>query len=69
MRCTCPDCGTFMPQAERGAPRCICPGCGYSCTACMGTPGLISAEELSVKLYESSLFQRYFTPVKKEKDT
>ena len=46
MRCACPMCGDFMPQAEYGAPGCICPGCLYRCAACMGTPGLISREKL-----------------------
>jgi hypothetical protein len=35
----------------------------------MGTPGLISHEDLSMKLLENPLIQKYFTPVKEEKDT
>ena len=34
MRCACPFCGDFMPQAQNQA-RCVCPHCGYVCAACI----------------------------------
>lgn len=38
MRCSCPQCGTYMVQQERGAvSRCVCPSCLFDCTACMGS--------------------------------
>lgn len=37
MRCGCPECGTYMIQAERGlVSGCVCPACGFLCRACMG---------------------------------
>ena len=37
MRCGCPQCETYMIQAERGLDSgCICPACGFVCRACMG---------------------------------
>ena len=46
MRCACPMCGDFMPQAENGAPGCICPGCLYRVPPVWVRPGLISREKL-----------------------
>lgn len=38
MRCSCPQCGTYMVQWEKGAnSACICPKCQYICDACMGS--------------------------------
>ncbi len=62
MRCTCPECGAFMPQAEKGAPRCLCPECGHSCSVCMGTPGLVAHDALHASLLENPLFRSYFPP-------
>ncbi len=35
MRCACPNCGAFMPQAE-GKALCVCTDCGNTCDACLG---------------------------------
>lgn len=49
-----------MPQAERGEPRCLCPECGHICSACMGTPGLVTREALHASLTDNPLFLSYF---------
>ena len=55
MRCACPFCGDFMPQAQ-GEPRCICPHCGYECAACMGTARPLSVEDIR-KLADTGEFE------------
>jgi hypothetical protein len=68
MRCACPLCGAFMPQADRGGPFCICPNCLYRCAACMGTPGLISREKLREALGDP-VWQSAFDFEGQEKET
>ena len=46
MRCGCPQCKTFMVQADGGASVCICPACGYRCNACLGTGTALTREEV-----------------------
>ena len=46
MRCGCPDCGTYMIQAESMTLGCVCPECRRRCTDCLGTNTVISREEL-----------------------
>ncbi len=48
MRCGCPNCGTYMIQAERGlGSGCVCPACGNICKDCMGsTQGPMTKAEL-----------------------
>lgn len=68
MRCACPHCGAFMPQAERGEPGCVCPSCGYSCAACMGTPGLVSREKLKETLGDA-VWQSAFNSAGQDDET
>lgn len=38
MRCSCPQCGIYMVQKEKGAnSTCVCPKCQHACDACMGS--------------------------------
>ena len=46
MRCSCPECGTYMIQAESMHLGCVCPECGARCKACLGTDTVISRETL-----------------------
>ena len=46
MRCGCPECGTYMIQAEGTNFGCVCPECLFRCSACMGTNTVVSREEL-----------------------
>lgn len=54
MRCSCPDCGEFMINAESLAMGCVCPACGRRCAACLGTNTLLQKEEF--KKLERLLF-------------
>ena len=54
MRCACPACGAFMPQAENAA-RCVCPDCGQVCTACLG--GNSQPLSLAAILQQAELLQ------------
>ena len=47
MRCGCPQCKTYMVQAEGIAPACACPDCGYRCNACMGTNTVLNREDIA----------------------
>ena len=60
MRCSCPHCGLYMIQNERGLEsRCVCPGCFHTCNACMGTeqPPL-SRDELMQNIQLRALLNR-----------
>ena len=46
MRCGCPECGTYMIQAEGINFGCVCPECLFSCRMCMGTNTVVSRENL-----------------------
>ena len=46
MRCSCPECDTYMVHAESLSLGCVCPNCGARCTACLGTDTVISRESL-----------------------
>ena len=46
MRCSCPECGTYMVHSESMHLGCVCPECGARCTACLGTNTVISRETL-----------------------
>ena len=46
MRCSCPECGTYMVHSESMHLGCVCPECGARCTACLGTDTVISRETL-----------------------
>ena len=46
MRCSCPECDTYMVHAESLRLGCVCPNCGARCTACLGTDTVISRESL-----------------------
>ena len=46
MRCGCPECGTYMIQAEGINFGCVCPECLFRCRMCMGTNTVVSRENL-----------------------
>ncbi len=46
MRCSCPECDTYMVHSESLRLGCVCPNCGARCTACLGTDTVISRETL-----------------------
>ena len=46
MRCSCPECDTYMVHAESMRLGCVCPECGARCSACLGTDSVISRETL-----------------------
>ena len=46
MRCGCPECGTYMIQAEGLDLGCVCPDCLFRCRAYMGTNTVVSRENL-----------------------
>ena len=46
MRCGCPECGTYMIQAEGTLFGCVCPDCLFRCRMCMGTNTVVSREML-----------------------
>ena len=59
MRCSCPECGTYMVHSESMHLGCVCPECGARCTACLGTNTVISREELQ-KLRNVQWFEPSF---------
>jgi len=71
MRCSCPECDTYMVHSESMHLGCICPECGARCTACLGTNTVISRETLqhlkNVSWFEPS-FEGEAVPEKVEKD-
>ena len=46
MRCSCPECDTYMVQSEGSELGCVCPTCLYRCKACLGTNTVISRDEI-----------------------
>lgn len=59
MRCSCPECDTYMVHSESMHLGCVCPECGARCTACLGTNTVISRESLQ-KMKEVQWFQPSF---------
>ena len=49
MRCSCPECGTYMVHSESMHLGCVCPECGARCTMCLGTNTVISRDELRAR--------------------
>lgn len=49
MRCSCPECGTYMVHSESMHLGCVCPECGARCKMCLGTNTVISREELRAR--------------------
>lgn len=47
MRCSCPDCSTYMVHAESHWLGCVCPACGARCRNCLGTDSVIAKGDLS----------------------
>ena len=63
MRCSCPECDTYMVHSESGEPCCICPNCFYRCTACLGTNTVISREDLlAMKKMSEEISHRLLKP-------
>ena len=46
MRCSCPECDTYMVHSEGLQLGCVCPECGARCKACLGTNTVISRDTL-----------------------
>ena len=60
MRCSCPDCGTYMIHSESMVLGCVCPECGARCNACLGTNSVISKESLKdIKLSHYAFEERF----------
>ncbi len=68
MRCSCPDCGTYMVHSESMHLGCVCPECGARCTACLGTNTVISREELQ-KLKSVQWFEPSFEGAQTDEET
>lgn len=46
MRCSCPECSTYMVHSEGAELGCVCPECGTRCKMCLGTNTVIRREDL-----------------------
>ncbi len=46
MRCSCPECDTYMVHSESLVLGCVCPQCGARCTACLGTDTVIGRDTI-----------------------
>ena len=57
MRCGCPQCGSYMIQAESLNLGCVCPNCLYRCSACMGTNTVVSRERLHTLQFDGDAIQ------------
>ncbi|MBO4299312.1 MAG: hypothetical protein IKS52_02120 [Clostridia bacterium] len=57
MRCSCPECGTYMVHSESMRLGCVCPQCGARCSACLGTDTVVSRDAL-----RQMKNQDWFTP-------
>ncbi len=49
MRCSCPECGTYMVHSESAQLGCVCPDCGARCKMCLGTNTVVSREDLKAR--------------------
>lgn len=56
MRCSCPQCDTYMVHAESTHLGCVCPECNARCKACLGTNTVLTREQLKA-LKEEPLAQ------------
>ena len=45
MRCSCPNCDTFMIHSDRDNA-CVCPECLARCYACQGTGTALTQEQV-----------------------
>ena len=64
MRCSCPNCDTYMIQAESMRLGCVCPNCGTHCSDCLGTNTVISKEDfktLAKSPFFAASYQRDLT--------
>ena len=52
MRCSCPECGTYMTHSEGLEMGCVCPQCQTRCKMCLGTNSVISRDELRKRAAE-----------------
>ena len=55
MRCTCPNCETYMVHAEDLQMGCVCPECAARCNACLGTKNALSREEIEAMKEDPAL--------------
>ena len=55
MRCSCPDCGTYMVHSESMQLGCVCPECGARCTMCLGTNTVISRDQLRARVKDMGI--------------
>jgi len=65
MRCSCPECDTYMVHAESMVLGCVCPDCGTRCTACLGTNTVISRDDL-LKMKNDQWFEPSFEGTRPE---
>lgn len=60
MRCGCPDCQTYMVQAESMTLGCVCPACGRRCTDCLGTDTVVTRDALKDLRAHPELAMHFF---------
>lgn len=65
MRCSCPECGTYMTHSEGLELGCVCPECGARCKMCLGTNTVIQRDELKSRARE--YLERYGYSQQEEK--
>ncbi|MBQ9942080.1 MAG: hypothetical protein IJP03_03630 [Christensenellaceae bacterium] len=46
MRCSCPECDTYMVQADDLTMGCVCPWCLHRCNACLGTNTVFTPQDI-----------------------
>ena len=46
MRCSCPNCDTYMVHSESCELGCVCPACLTRCKACLGTNTGVSRDAI-----------------------
>ena len=49
MRCSCPNCDTFMIHSDRDNA-CVCPECLARCYACQGTGTALTQEQVQAMI-------------------
>ena len=64
VRCSCPTCGAYMVQDEKGLySRCICPECFAVCSACMGTQQApMDPDQLKFMLVQREMYDDTYDP-------
>ena len=68
MRCSCPECDTYMVQADDLTMGCVCPWCLHRCNACLGTNTVITREQLSQLKTTDWFTPNFESPISDEDD-